>query len=231
MPGNNKVSKDFGNKEFLLNYANRRWGLTKTSKVGEVMALIRECQPKSWTEWEDWYFSNALTKTKEPQPVSRKSLEELGVRLYEKLVGMVYPQMREAMRCITKEDCIDYIYQITICRTYDGFLTEKSVIYDNLAKHFPNVVFEETSPELDHAGDIDYIGRINDKAFGIQVKPVTAHANLGNYDVSARMEQSFRSFEQEYGGKVFIVFSTDDRVRNEEVYESISKEIDRLTHI
>ena len=59
-----KYSKDFSNKEFLLNYVNRRWGLTKTSKVGQVMALIRECQPSSLEEWENWYFKNAYTKTK-----------------------------------------------------------------------------------------------------------------------------------------------------------------------
>ena len=46
-----KYGKDFGEKEFLLNYGNRRWGLTKTAKVGEVMALIRACQPNTFQEW------------------------------------------------------------------------------------------------------------------------------------------------------------------------------------
>lgn len=101
-------------------------------------------------------------------------------------------------------------------------------ISNNLAKVFPNVNFEESDPELDHAGDIDYIGRINDKSFGIQIKPVTANANLGNYDVSARMEQSFRNFEEKFGGKVFIVFSINDKVANTDVYILIEKEIKRL---
>lgn len=35
-----KYSKDFGNKEFLLNYVNRRWGLTKTNKVGGFEQVI-----------------------------------------------------------------------------------------------------------------------------------------------------------------------------------------------
>jgi hypothetical protein len=30
-----KFAKDFGSKEIILNYANRRWGFTKTNKVGE----------------------------------------------------------------------------------------------------------------------------------------------------------------------------------------------------
>lgn len=224
----NKTSKNFGNKEFLLNYANRRWGLTKTGKVGEVMALIRQCQPKSLQEWEDWYFQNAITRTKNPQPVSRETLRELGERLYSKLVTIVFPQIKDAMHNITRQDCIDYIYNITINRTYDGYETEISVIYDNLAKEFPEVLFEESNPELDHAGDIDYIGKINGKAFGIQIKPITANASLGNYDVTARMEQSFRDFGNTYGGHVFIVYSTDGQVRNTDVYAMIANEIKRI---
>ena len=54
----------------------------------------------------------------------------------------------------------DYIYQVTIVRTYDGFLLEKSVVNDGRAKIFPEIEFEESEPELDHAGDIDYIGKV-----------------------------------------------------------------------
>ena len=70
--------------------------------------------------------------------------------------------------------------------------------------------------------------KIGNKAFGIQVKPVTAKANLGNYDISARMEQSFRDFRSEFGGKVFIVFSIDGQIANKEVIKEISEEIERL---
>lgn len=223
-----KYSVDFGNKEFLLNYTNRRWGLTKTTKVGEVMALIRECQPKTYDEWKKWYFENAYTKTKTPIKVSEYTLKELGERLYVKLSEIVIPQIKDAIKNLTYDDCLDYVFNLTINRTYDGFITEKSVINDNLAKLFKNVVFEESDPELDHAGDIDYLGKVNNKAFGLQIKPVTASANLGNYDVSARMEQSFRDFENKYGGKVFIVFSVDDRISNVDIYEKIEQEIERL---
>ncbi len=223
-----KYSIGFGNKEFLLNYTNRRWGLTKTTKVGEVMALIRECQPKTYNEWKEWYFENAFTKTKAPTKVTEDSLKELGERLYVKLSEIVIPQIKDTIENLTYNDCIDYVFNLTINRTYDGFITEKSVVNDNLAKHFKDVVFEESDPKLDHAGDIDYIGKINDKAFGLQIKPVTANANLGNYDVSARMEQSFRDFESMFGGKVFIVFSVDDKISNEDVYKKIEQEIERL---
>jgi hypothetical protein len=47
-----------------------------------------------------------------------------------------------------------------------------------MSKAFPSVIFEESSADLDHAGDIDYIGRVGTKAFGIQIKPITANSNL-----------------------------------------------------
>ncbi len=223
-----KFAKDFGNKEFLLNYGNRRWGLTKTSKVGEVMAMIRKCQPNSFKGWEDWYFENAQTKTKEPIKVTKEILKELGERLYSKITEIVIPEIKEAIKTITLDDCIEFIYQVTLHRTYDGFLEEKSVVNDILVKKFPDVKFEESDPQLDHAGDIDYLGRINEKAFGLQIKPITVNANLGNYDISARMQQSFKSFEEQFGGKVFIIMSVDGQIANKEVLLDIEKEIARL---
>ncbi len=158
-----------------------------------------------------------------------KIVEELSERLYVKIIEIVIPEWTEAFSQLTLQDCIDYIYNLTINRTFDGFIREKSVIEDNLAKIFSNVRFEESDPELDHAGDIDYLGWIGDKAFGIQIKPVTAKANFGNYSVTERMKASFDDFTEKFGGKVFIVFSIDDKIKNEEVIEEIAVEIKRLT--
>ncbi|MFZ1978849.1 MAG: MjaI family restriction endonuclease, partial [Bacteroidota bacterium] len=135
----------------------------------------------------------------------------------------------EAFDQLTLQDCIDYIFNLTINRTFDGFLREKSVIEDNLAKVYPQVRFEESDPDLDHAGDIDYLGWIGEKAFGIQIKPVTAKANFGNYSATERMRASFEAFTNKYGGKVFIVFSVDDKIQNEEVVPQISAEIKRMS--
>ncbi len=223
-----KFAKDFGSKEIILNYGNRRWGFTKTNKVGQVMAMIRQCQPRTFQEWEDWYFKNAFTNTKQPIKITREILTELGQRLYEKITEIVAPQLREALSTLTLQDCVDYIYGLTIHRTFDGYLAEKSVVHDTLAKEFPDIVFEETDPDLDHAGDIDFIGKVGNKAFGLQIKPITAHASLGNFSVTARMEQSFRDFEEQFGGKVFIVFSVEDKIRNKEVIAEIRQEIERL---
>ena len=221
-------SINFGKKERVLNYACQTYQLSRPNKVGGVMALIRECQPGSYEEWEEWFFSNALTETKIPTRVTRDTLRELGERLYAKITEFVIPEWESAFRELTEQDCIDYIYNLTINRTYDGYVREKSVVNDCLAKIFPGVLFEESDSELDHAGDVDYIVRLGDKAFGIQIKPVTVAANLGGYTLSERMKASFESFTQKYGGRVFVVFSLKGEIANTDVLEKIREEIERI---
>ncbi|MFA5197875.1 MAG: MjaI family restriction endonuclease [Patescibacteria group bacterium] len=225
---NKRYSKDFGKKEKVLNYACQTYQLSRPNKVGAVMALIRECQPKSIEEWEKWYFEKAYTDGKSSVKVTKDVLQELGERLHVKITEIVIPEWQEAFKSLTLQDCIDYISNLTIERTYDGFIREKSVVTDNIVKKFPEVKFEESDPALDHAGDIDYLGYVGAKAFGIQIKPVTAKANFGNYSATERMKASFCDFEAKYGGKVFVVFSIDDEIKNAEVLESIEKEIVRL---
>jgi len=217
-----------GKKEFLLNHACQLYQLTRPNKVGAVMNLIRQCQPTSIDEWENWYFENAKTEGNTPVRISRESLLELGERLYTKMTELVIPQIQEAINNITRQDCIDYVYNLTINRTYDGYQREKSVVNDGLAKIFKNVEFMESDPELDHAGDIDYVAKVGKYQFGIQIKPVTANANFGGYSLSERMKASFDDFTEKFGGNVFIVYSLDGKIANKEVIESISDEIKRL---
>jgi len=100
---------------------------------------------------------------------------------------------RSFSRQLTLQDCVDYIHNLTINRTFDGYLREKSVVNDGLAKIFPQVRFEESPTELDHAGDIDYMGYVGTRAFGIQIKPVTARSNFGNLLPVRAHEGQFQS--------------------------------------
>lgn len=223
-----KHSLDFGKKEKVLNYACQTYQLSRPNKVGAVMALIRECQPQSIDDWEQWYFENAFTESKTKTKITKESLQELGERLYEKITEVVIPEWQAAFAALTLQDCIDYIFNLTINRTFDGFVREKSVVNDGLAKIFPELTFEESDPELDHAGDIDYIAKVGDKAIGIQIKPVTAKANFGTYTATERMKANFADFEAQFGGKVFVVFSLDGEIANKEIIEAIKQEINRL---
>ncbi len=222
-------SMNFGKKERVLNYACQTYQLSRPNKVGAVMALIRDCQPTTFAEWQSWYFAHAHTDGKNSTKITAKTLKELGERLYAKIVEVVIPEWEAAFRDLTEKDCIDYIYNLVINRTYDGYIREKSVVNDGLSKIFPNVVFEESDPEQDHAGDIDYIAKIGTRAIGIQVKPITANANFGGYSLTERMKASFAAFESKYGGRVFVVFSRDGEIANPEVIDDIKTAINDMT--
>ncbi len=226
-----KHSKEFGKKEKVLNYATQTYQLSRPNKVGAVMALIRECQPKSFDDWEKWYFENAVTDGKRQHKITLESLKELGERLYSKITEIVIPEWTESFNQLTPEDCEEYIINLTINRTYDGYIREKSVIEDNLVKEFKEVEFIQSDSELDHAGDIDYLGWVGKRAFGIQIKPVTAKSNFGNYSVSERMKSSFEDFTSKYFGNVFIVYSVSEVIQNKEVIEEIRLEIKRLEEL
>jgi len=42
------------------------------------------------------------------------------------------------------------------------------------------------------------------------------------------MKASFDDFTEKYGGKVFLVYSIDDKIKNEDVVNDIAFEIERL---
>lgn len=87
-----KYSMNFGKKERVLNYACQTYQLSRPNKVGAVMALIRNCQPSSFEEWQSWYFENAYTVGKNPTKITNESLKELGERLYAKITEVVIPE-------------------------------------------------------------------------------------------------------------------------------------------
>lgn len=187
------------------------------------MELIRKCQPKTIQDWEVFYWENAYTKKIGSEKVDKELIDELGKRLFEKIHAVVIPEWTKAFEEITEEDCTDYILDVTIRRTYNGFFREKSVVFDNLAKIFPELIFEESDPNLDHAGDIDYVAKstITAQIIGIQIKPITSNIAFSGYSVSERMKKNFASFEQQYGGKAFVVFSEKEKIINKEVIEQI----------
>ena len=195
-------NNQFQGKEHVLNYTAQRYGLTRPSKVGPVVELIRRCEPKTFRDWEEYYWENAVTKkTHDSEKVDKELINELGKRLYEKIHGVVIPEWTKAFDEITEGDCIEYIVDVTIRRTFNGYLREKSVVYDNLAKIFPQLIFEESDSDLDHAGDIDYIGKVSrtSKIIGIQIKPTTSNIAFAGYSVSDRMKKNFLFFEKQYG--------------------------------
>jgi hypothetical protein len=115
-----KYSLEFGKKEKVLNYACQTYQLSRPNKVGGVMALIRECQPKTIEDWENWYFEKAYTESKNPIKITPEILQELDERLYEKIIEVVIPEWTDAFQDLTLKNCIDYIHNLTINTDFHG---------------------------------------------------------------------------------------------------------------
>ena len=106
-------------KEFVLNYAMNRWQLNFKRNVGPTSESIRNCSPNSLEEWEDYYYSNVRT---------REHIDSLGEKLYYRVSETLPDEKRfhpELIDSITKDDCISYMHQIVINRTYNGYMKER----------------------------------------------------------------------------------------------------------
>lgn len=85
-----KYSMNFGKKERVLNYACQTYQLSRPNKVGAVMALIRECQPNSYEEWQKWYFQNAHTSGKKPFKITTERMKASFESFKEQYGGNVF---------------------------------------------------------------------------------------------------------------------------------------------
>jgi len=179
-------SEKFGKKEQVLNIAAQRWQLTRPPAVGPTMELINECDPKSLSEWKSFYFKNAYTRKKESEKITHDLLCKLGQKLYDKIQDTIIPDWTKAFEEINLDDCVKYIYDVTLERSYEGYHREEAV-YRELGVAFDNViVFEKTDSVTDSTWSIDYIGHIKNSKIkiGIQVKPPSAKSNSLGYSIA-----------------------------------------------
>jgi len=205
-------------KEWILNQANMRWGLTKKNKVGPVSELIRKCSPKSLEDWEEYYYKNVYPK---------QHLEELGRRLYIKITEVCQAEIES----ITEEDCINFIINLVIGRTYDGYQSEIQTIYGQLQEAL-GVKVEPAPDKWDRGYNVDFFIKVKEKYIGLQIKPagyayITQIINELDFQ-----KKTHEKFTAKYGGKVFYVISVKEGkkkiIHNPEVIEEIRKEIERL---
>ena len=106
-------------KEFVLNYTMNRWQLNFKRNVGPTSASIRDCQPASLEEWENYYYSNIRL---------REHINSLGARLYHHITDTLPGEKRfhpELLEIITQDDCLQYMHNIVITRTYNGYAKER----------------------------------------------------------------------------------------------------------
>jgi len=216
-------------KEWILNMATNRWGLNKKNSVGPVSQWIRECKPKTIKDWEEFYYSklDELLRSKKICLSPQEYIKYLGIKLYVKITEVIQAEIEE----VTEEDCIQYIYNLVINRTYDGYLTEIKTIYGKLQRDL-GVDIKPAQDEWDRLYNVDFYIEVGDKYIGLQIKPITYEQTPEIYKWKEWLGKTHKKFEKDHGGKVFIVFSIkkDNRkeIYNPEVVDEIKKEIQRL---
>lgn len=136
-------------KEWILNNAMNRFQFNFKRNVGATSESIRKCAPKNIEQWRDYYYKNVKEESE---------IEELGRRLYVKITEVIQSEVS----CITEQDCIDYMKQMVIERTYDGYTTEISTIYGQLKKIL-NIDIEPASDEWDRKYNVDFFIKMEDK--------------------------------------------------------------------
>jgi hypothetical protein len=208
-------------KEWILNQANMRWGLTRKNKVGAVSDEIRKCAPKSVKEWEEYYYKNVNPKSK---------LEELGRRLYIKITEVCQAEIES----IEEEHCIDFIVNLVINRTFDGYQSEIQTIYGQLQEALGAKV-EPAPDEWDRGYNVDFFIKVKDKYIGLQIKPA-GYAYITQIINELEFQKStHKKFTDEFGGQVFYIISVKDGkkkiIHNPEVIEDIRKEIHKLQNL
>jgi hypothetical protein len=209
-------------KEWILNSVMNRFQLNFKRNVGPTSESIRKCSPRSVDEWREYYFANVKPK---------EYIVELGKKLYTKITEVVQSEVAE----VTEQDCIDYMVQLVIDRTYDGYVTEIQTVYGQLQKIL-DVKIESAPDEWDRLFNIDFFIKIKDKYIGLQIKPVNAGIQLPEiFKEFALQEKTHQKFTEVFGGKVFYLFSAKvgdkKEIQNKEVIEDIKREIERLQQL
>jgi len=208
-------------KEWILNSANMRWGLNRKTQVGAVAEEIRKCSPKSIKEWEDYYYKKVYPKN---------HLVELGKKLYVKISEVIRAEIDQ----ISEEDCVNFVINLVINRTYDGYVSEKETIYGQL-QDILGVKIEPAPDEWDRGFNVDFFIKIREKYIGLQIKP-TGYAYIPQIiNERTQQKETHDKFTKKYGGKVFYIFSVKDEktgkkvIANKEVIDEIKAEIKRLS--
>jgi len=206
-------------KEWILNQAMNRWGLNKKRCVGPVSELIRKCTPKKLYDWEKYYYKKVYPK---------KHLDELGRKLYTKITEVIQFEVEE----VTELDCIDYIKDVVIKRTYDGYVNEIQTIYGNLQNTL-SVSIKPAPDEWDRLYNVDFFIKINDKHIGLQIKPISFEHTFEKHKWEQMQDATHSKFQEKYGGKVFIIYSVrigkNKEIKNSDIIGEIRQEIKRLS--
>ncbi|MCL2854124.1 MAG: MjaI family restriction endonuclease [Defluviitaleaceae bacterium] len=206
-------------KEWILNNTMNRFQLNFKRNVGPTSESIRKCEPKTLEQWREYYFANVKSK---------EHIEELGRKLYTKITEVVQAEIED----VNEQDCIDYMLGMVINRTFDGYMTEITTIYGQL-EGLLGIKIQPAPDEWDRLYNVDFFIEINEKYIGLQIKPAGDGIQLSQiFKERELQEKTHQKFTEEFGGKVFYIYSTKingrKEIANMDVVDEISVEVQRL---
>ena len=209
----------FRSKEWILNSAMNRFQLNFKRNVGATSEAIRNCAPKTLEEWQNYYFANVR---------SEAHIQELGRKLYVKIAEVIQSEVES----VTEEDCVNYMIEMVINRTFDGYMTEIRTVYGQLEKAL-GVKIEPAPDDWDRLFNVDFYIKNQEKYIGLQIKPVGTGIQLPEIFKERLIQQeSHQHFTQVFGGKVFYIYSQKEgevkMIKNMSVLDEIRIEIARL---
>ena len=152
----------------------------------------------------------------------------MGKKLYVKITEVIASEVE----AITEEDCIAYIFDLIIRRTFDGYMTERATIYGQL-QEILGVKIEPAPDEWDRLFNVDFFIKLNGKYIGLQIKPAGGVSHISQIFKERQLqEKTHKKFTEKYGGKVFYVISIKEgdkkKIHNTEVIDEIKQEINEL---
>ena len=156
-----------------------------------------------------------------------KSWEE---KLYVKITEVIHAEVN----AITEQDCIDYIRNLVIERTFNGYLTEKVTVYEQL-QSIVGVEIQPAPDEWDRLYNVDFSVAVGSSFIGLQIKPMTFFNASEHYKWREVQKTTHQKFQKKFGGAVFTVVSVkrgaEKVIANPEIIAEIQQEIDRLNQL
>ena len=206
-------------KEWILNSAMNRLQLNFKRNVGPTSESIRKCTPKTVEEWREYYFSKVKSK---------EHIVELGRKLYIKITEVIQAEIED----ITESDCIDYMINMVIDRTFDGYQREIKTIYVQLSEIL-DIKIEPAPDKWDRLYNVEFYIQIREKYIGLQIKPISEGIQLSQIFKEKELQQkTHEKFTNNFGGKVFYIYSGKEGskkiIKNPEIITEIENEISKL---
>jgi hypothetical protein len=139
----------------------------------------------------------------------------------------------ETLNQLSQQDCINYIYNLVINRTYDRDVTEIRTIYGQL-ENILNTKVHPAPDEWDRLYNIDFYIQAGNRYIGLQIKPAGEVSHIPQIFKERNLQaETHRKFTEKFGGRVFYIISITEgkkkRIHNVDVIDEIREEITRLS--